>query len=189
MREFALASERLCLRSVEAAEIAEIRNLQNGDCRYEISGMLDFDPAWAPMSTDQVKAKLEEVRKEDRTAVFAIWSAREELVGLGRFGAEWDPQCPFLQVVIWPEHRRKGLGTEAATLLLELTFGQSVARVANCWVPAWNTDGLAFAESLGFRRCGIERRAGMRDGRFYDGVFLDMLRGEYLERREKEGAR
>jgi RimJ/RimL family protein N-acetyltransferase len=183
MTGFALSSERLFLRSVEEAEIAEIRALQNGECRYEISGMLDFDPAWAPMSTDQVKSKLEEVRKEERTAVFAIWSTGEELIGMGRFSAEWDPQCPFLQVVVWPEHRRKGFGSEAAALLLELCFGQSVARVVSCWVPEWNRDGLAFAESLGFRRCGIERRAGIRDGRFFDGVFLDMLRGEYFDRR------
>ncbi len=186
MREFALSSERLFLRSVEEEEIAEIRSLQNGGCRYEISGLLEFDPAWAPMSTDQVKAKLEEIRKEERNAVFGILSTGEELVGMGRFSADWDPQCPFLAVVIWPEHRRKGFGSEAATLLLEMCFGQSVARVVSCWIPEWNQDGLAFAESLGFKRCGIERRAGMRDGRFFNGVFLDMLRSEYLEQRARK---
>ncbi len=189
MGEFALSSKRFSLRSVEDEEVAEIRDFQNGECRYEVSGMLDFDPAWAPMSTAQVKSKLEEILKEPRTAVFGIRSTGDELVGVGRFDAEWDPQSPFLQVVVWPEHRRKGYGTEVAGLLLEMCFGQSVARVVGCWVPEWNREGLAFAESLGFRRCGVERRAGMRDGRFFDGVFLDLLRGEYLERRGRAEAR
>jgi len=189
MQEFALTSERISFRSLEEPQIAEIHRLQNLECRHEVSDMLDFDPAWAPMSLDQVKAKLEEARKEERTAVFSIWSKAQEFVGVGRFSADWDPQSPFIHVLVWPKHRRNGHGSEAVRLLLEACFGQSQARVVSCWVPEWNQGGLAFAESLGFKRCGVQRRAGIRDGRFHDGVFLDMLRGEYLERRSRKGVR
>ena len=190
MQEFALTSDRISFRSLDEPQVAEIHRLQNSECGHEIAGMLDFEPTWAPMTLDQVKAKLEEARKEERTAVFSIWSNANEFVGVGHFAADWDPQSPFIHVIVWPKYRRKGHGSEAARLLLEACFGQSQARVVSGWVAEWNQAGLTFAESLGFKKCGVQRRAGIRDGRFFNGAFLDILRSEYLERRSrKKGAR
>ena len=172
------SSARIELRSLEDEDAGVVREYQNGECLLEISELLDSDLPWAPMSKDQVKEKLGEMNKEDRTAISGVWS-EEGLIGLAYFSADWDTLCPFISVIIWPEHRRKGYGTEAAKLLLDLCFNNYFAHVVGSSVPDFSEEGLAFAKSLGFKRQGLRRRAGMFNGRFYDSVFLDVLRSEY----------
>ena len=122
----------ISFRSIEQAELEEIHRRQNGadECK-ELSGWLDFDLPWAPMSLDQVKGKLDERRKEARTAFMAVYTRSGAFVGVAYYSAEWDPWCPFVNVFIWPEHRRKGYGTEAARMLLAKCFGESVAHVVS----------------------------------------------------------
>lgn len=167
-------------RSIEDKEIEAIRKYQNGECRRDVSEFLDFDPSWAPMSTDQIKTKVDEIRKKDRTALFSIWSKGDEFIGLGLFSANWDTWCPHIHVIIWPEQRRKGYGTEAARHLLETSFNQYIAHVVGCYVPEPNEGGVAFAEALGFKKQGVKRRAGVVNGKYFDGIFLNILRDEYL---------
>ena len=182
-------SGRVTFRSLESAQLEEIHRRQNGECREEVSDLLDFDPPWAPMSLDQVKAKIDEKRKEERTAMIAVWADSDGFVGMGYHTAAWDTWCPQSYVIIWPEHRRKGYGREAATLLLAACFEGSLARAVACTAPGWNPAGAAFAESLGFKKAGVQRRAGIRDGRFYDSLFFDILRDEYLALRPQRGDR
>ncbi|TET91356.1 MAG: N-acetyltransferase [Methanomassiliicoccales archaeon] len=182
-----LSSERIELRSIESEHLDEIHRYQNGECKMEISSILNFDPPWAPLSKDQIKAKLDEARKEDRTVLTGIWSDQNEFIGLAFFGAAWDPWNPHIQVLIWPDRRRKGFGAETARLLLEASFNHYLAHVVGCSLPDWNEEGIAFAESLGFQKQGVRRRAGVFDGDFYDLVYLDILRDEYLSVRSKEG--
>ncbi|MFQ5910846.1 MAG: GNAT family N-acetyltransferase, partial [Thermoplasmata archaeon] len=80
---------------------------------------------------------------------------------------------------------RKGYGTEAATLLLDSCFSHYWAHVVGCSVPDFDEGGLAFAEKLGFKRQGVQRRAGFVDGKFFDSVFLDILRNEFLTARSQ----
>jgi len=182
-----LSSERIEFRSIEDEQVGVIHKHQNGACREEISGLLDFDPPWALMSRDHIKTKLDEDRKEDRSVLTGIWSKDEELVGLGCFSAGWDTLCPHIHVLIWPEHRRKGYGSEAARLLLEASFNHYYARVVGCSVPDFDEGALAFAEDLGFKRQGFRRRAGVVNGRFFDLVSLDILRSEYLTKKSQGG--
>jgi RimJ/RimL family protein N-acetyltransferase len=182
-----LRTNRIQFRSIEEDEIKAIHKHQNTDCIFELSGELDLDLPWAPATLDQIKAKLEELQKKERTAISAIYSNEDEFVGIAVLSAEWDTWNPHMGVTIWPEHRRKCFGTEVAKLLLEIAFDTSVAHVVNCGMPDFNKEGLAFAESLGFKNQGAERRAGVMDGKFFDYVLLDMLRDEYLELYPKGG--
>ncbi len=184
-----LSSDRIQFRSIEEDEIKTIHKHQNTDCTYDLVGDFELDLPWAPATLDQIKTKLEEYQKKERTSIFAIFSNDDKFAGIAALSAEWDPWNPHMGVTIWPEHRRKGFGTEAAKLLLQAAFGDSVAHVVNCGVPDHNKEGLAFAESLGFKNQGAERRVGVIDGKFFDYVLLDMLRDEYLKLYPKEGER
>jgi RimJ/RimL family protein N-acetyltransferase len=106
---------------------------------------------------------------------------------MAAFSSRWDTWNPHLGVIIWPEHRRKGFGTEAVKLLLRAAFDNSVAHVVATGVPDFNKEGLAFAESLGFKNQGAYRRAGVVNGEFFNYVLLDMLRDEYLKLYPKGG--
>ena len=183
----AVSTAKIALRSLEDSDLGEVHRQQNGPCRREVSGMLGFEPPWAPMAVEQVKAKVDEVRKEKRRALFALQAEDGAFVGLGYFSAEWDPWCPDLSVLVWPERRRQGSGSAAARLLLAICFDETPAHVVSAWVPDFELAGIAFAETLGFKRAGVGRRAGMHEGRPFDGVFLDLLRAEYRARKAKGG--
>jgi RimJ/RimL family protein N-acetyltransferase len=164
-----------------------IHKHQNTDCTYDISSELELDLPWAPMSLEHIKFKIDEIRKKDYTMMFAVLSNDDEFVGMAAFSSRWDTWNPHLGVIIWPEHRRKGFGTEAVKLLLRAAFDNSVAHVVATGVPDFNKEGLAFAESLGFKNQGAYRRAGVVNGEFFNYVLLDMLRDEYLKLYPKGG--
>jgi len=182
-----LSSELIELRSVEDAQLAEIHKHHSRELRLELSDFMNLDFPWVPLNQSRIKAKLDEMQKEERTAVFGIWSRNNEFVGLGFFGADWDPWCPYFNIIIWPQYRRKGYGAEAARLLLEAAFNNSIAHVIGCSTPEWNPVGIAFAESLGFKRAGASRRSGFIDGKFFDRFYFDMLRDEYMAHHAKKG--
>jgi RimJ/RimL family protein N-acetyltransferase len=176
-----ISSDLIEFRSIEDSDIDLIHQHQNGGCREEISQMLDFDDIWAPMTKAQIKEKLEEMRKEERTLIFTIWTRKEgQCVGMADYTASWDPWCPHFGVLIWPEFRRKGYGREAAELLLRACYERSPAHNVSGWCAEWNDAGIAFAESMGFTKCGVMRRCAFRNGEFADAIMFDMLRPEYL---------
>ncbi len=182
-----LSSDRILFRSIEQEQLEEIHRRQNTDSTYDISMELDLDLPWVPATLDQIKTKIEEVQKKDRTSIFAVYSKDDEFIGTAAYGASWDPRNPHIGVIIWPEHRRKGYGTEAAKLLLKATFDDSVAHVVSTGLSEFSDDGIAFAESLGFKNQGAMRRAAVFNGKFIDHIFFDMLREEYNELYPKEG--
>jgi len=184
-----LSSNLVDFRSIEEAQIAEMHPRQNGDLGYELAYMLDFEFPWAPRSLAQIRAKVEEIQKQERTVLFAIFSKSNEFVGLAQYSAVWDAWEPYVGVIVWPEHRRKGYGSETARLLLEVAFMHDIAHVTTSWIADWDETAIAFAESLGFKRAGVQRRTGVREGKFFNVVAFDMLRDEYLARRKWGGGK
>ena len=174
-------------RSLGEQEIQLVHRYQNLSCTMELSDMLDFEPPYLPLPIEKVKAKLEEMSKKDRTYLFGVWSKDNQFVGLGLFSAEFDPWSPWMGVFMWPEHRRKGYGSAAAAKLLERAFGDTVAHVVSSYAPGWNESAQRFAESVGFKRAGGRRRSYFIDGKYYDGVFYDVLRKEHDKLARKGG--
>ncbi len=173
-------SELVELISIEEEQLEEIHRLQNGELALELSEFMNLPISWVPLSLSEIRAKIEEMRKEERTSIFSIWSKNNEFVGLGYFSANWDPWCPYMNVIIWPQFRRRGYGRETAMLLLDAAFNNSIAHVVGCSAPDWNSDGIAFATSLGFKKAGAGRRFGIIEGKFFDQLYFDMLRDEYM---------
>ncbi len=167
-------------RSIEEPDIELIHKYQNGECRAELSDMLNFGESWAPMSKDQIKDKIDDIRKEKRTAIFTIWTRDGRCIGVSDYYGRWDPRTPRFGIIIWPEYRRQGYGTSMAREMMGRCFQDSIAHSISGYAPEWNEGSLAFMKKLGFTKVGIERRSGIRNGKFFDSVFLDMLKTEYL---------
>ncbi len=66
--------------------------------------------------------------------------------------------------------------------MLRYLFDNGVAHNVACWIAEWNEPGLQFAARHGFQRNGRMRRAGVRQGRYYDVIITDVLRPEWLAR-------
>ena len=143
------------------------------------SWMFDSQPAWAPLTTAQLRDKIAEELKKPHTAVFALLSG-EDFVGIGEWSASWDTWSPYAWFIIWPEHRRKGLGREAARMLLEKTFLENPGHSISTATADWNEPALRFLRSMGFRDIGRMRRTHMKGGEYRDTLFFDILRSEYM---------
>lgn len=174
------AHVRISFRSLEEADITEIHRRQNGDSCADLSELFDNKPSWSPLTLAQLKEKIGEKQKNPRTAVFAIYSG-DDFIGVGEWSSSWDTWSPHSWFMIWPEHRRKGCGTEVAKLLLDKTFLENPGHEATAAVPDWNHAAIQFLECLGFRPIGKMRRVDMIEGQFHDLMFFDILKSEYLQ--------
>jgi len=167
-------------KSIEEPELIEIHKRQNGNCNYDLSDLFDNEPAWAPMTLEKVKEKIVENQKKPRTSMFSIW-ADKNFIGIGAWSSNWDTYGPWNYVLIWPEHRRKGYGTEAAKILLDKSFSENPAHALDAGSSDWNEARISFIKSLGFKEAGRMRMSGIKDGKYYDDLIFDLLKSEYQE--------
>lgn len=101
------------------------------------------------------------------------------VVGLVMVDWWWDALTPWAHVVIDPQHQRQGHATAAARLVMDRLFLGTAAGLIQYGVPSWDEPGIAFADSLGGQGVGRKRRAGIRDGAYFDQVEYAMARSTW----------
>jgi len=79
------------------------------------------------------------------------------------------------------ENRGKGYGGEAIRLMLGFCFGTLNLHNVMLLVHADNPQGLACYNKLGFREIGRRRESRIKDGHFFDLVYMDILSSEYRD--------
>ncbi|MGF1505136.1 MAG: GNAT family N-acetyltransferase [Chloroflexi bacterium] len=175
-----------------SADILHLRAIEPGDApalhtylnRPELIGRRylpnDYHPEM-PLSSQQIEVLVEHWSsntKFERTFA-VVTNDSDHMIGHVRIHRWWDDHAPSLDIAIDPQHWRKGFGTAALDLLLTYLFKNTVAHSISGWIDSWNEAGLTFAEKHGFSRAGARRRAGLRDGAYYDEVCVDLLRREW----------
>jgi RimJ/RimL family protein N-acetyltransferase len=162
----------------------------NGDDAATISGwfgdvgylrMQDTNLA-LPKSQAQVAADLEELAKSPNNIVFAIRTAGDgALIGsIGFYDIEWANQGAWLGMGIGERDAwDQGYGTEALHLALQYAFDELNLHRITLTVLAYNERAIALYERAGFRREGVFRDFGRRDGRRYDMYLYGLLRPEW----------
>ncbi len=179
--------EHLTLRPPAPADALALADYLNHPdligCRY----LPDAFPDDRPLFAGRIDALIEEWNRAER-GLHLLIALHGEATPIGYAGADWgwDPHAPSLWVVIAPGWRRRGFGREAAYLLLRYLFGYTPAHNVSAWIMSWNSGARSFARSLGFIENGGPRRLGIRDGAFYDGVIVDLLRPEWKQQRGGE---
>jgi len=140
-------------------------------------------PEQVPLSLQQVSAIIKKWGGKEREAHLAVeLSDRSELVGHAEFEWGWDPQAPWISLVIARQYQRQGYGAQVANLILEYLFEYTPAHNVSSWMADWNRAGRSFAEKLAFKEGGRSRREGYRNGAYFDGILVDILRPEYKTR-------
>ena len=173
-------TQEIKLRPFEVEDVPALKAYLNhpmlGGRRYIPRGF----PGEVPLSTSQVEAIIDKWGKEKREAHLGIeLSDRGELIGHVEFEWSWDPMAPWLSVVVARPYQRHGYGTQAAQLVIEYLFKNTPAHSISGWMAAWNQAGRSFSKKLGFMESGRPRREGFREGAYFDGILVDMLRSEY----------
>ena len=134
----------------------------------------------APLSGQQVAAIVQQWGETEKGLVLAVvHRAGSQVVGHAQCDWDWDPHGPSVSVVIDPAQQRQGLGSEALALLLRYLFDYTPAHTVACWIAGWNREGRSLAARHGFHDCGRMRRAGLRQGAYFDLAIMDLLRREW----------
>jgi RimJ/RimL family protein N-acetyltransferase len=174
------------LRPFEAEDVEALQVVLN---HPELSGSRYIPhgfPEEIPLSTKQVEAIINKWGEAKMEAHFAIvLSENQELIGHAEMEWEWDPRTPWVAVVIAPPFQRRGFGSKVLQILLRYLFMSTVAHNVSGWMADWNRAARAFAEMHGLQDVGRSRREGIREGAFYDGILVDMLRPEWQAAQEE----
>lgn len=173
-------TEQIKLRPFETEDVSPLRAYLNhpklGGRRYIPRGF----PGDVPLSMNQVEAIIKKWGDEKREAHLGIeLTGRQELIGHAEFEWSWDPMAPWMSIVIARPFQRQGYGTQVAQLIMGYLFESTPAHSISGWMADWNQAGRAFSRKLGFKESGKPRREGFREGAYFDGVLVDMLRSEY----------
>lgn len=89
------------------------------------------------------------------------------------------------EIGIWlfPEHRARGIGSEAQRQLVEYLFATTPANRLQAGTEVDNIAEQRALERVGFRREGVARGVHYRDGHWRDGVMYGLLRGDRTDPR------
>jgi RimJ/RimL family protein N-acetyltransferase len=84
-----------------------------------------------------------------------------------------------MSIVIARPYQRRGYGTQVAQLVMGYLFENTPTNNVSGWMADWNQAGRSFSRKLGFKESGRPRREGFREGAYFDGILVDILRSEY----------
>jgi RimJ/RimL family protein N-acetyltransferase len=127
--------------------------------RWEDDGFLDRDPHFLAVAD-----------ADDACVGWVMW--RDPII-FGRPARAWE-----VGIILAPEHRGRGLGTEAQRLLVEHLFATSPIHRICAYTETENVAEQRALEQCGFRREGVLRQAGFRGGEWRDTVAYALLRGD-----------
>jgi RimJ/RimL family protein N-acetyltransferase len=88
--------------------------------------------------------------------------------------------CWEIGIVLLPEARGRGYGTQAHWLLARYLFAHTTAHRIWAGTEVGNIAEQKALEKAGFTREGVARGAGWRDGAWRDGVIYSLLRTDPL---------
>lgn len=117
---------------------------------------------------------------DDHTFIgYVVW--RDAAAGGTRGAPKRRVQIPryAIGIALLPEYRGKGYGTDAQKQLVDYLFATTPAYRIEASTEAGNVAEQRSLERVGFRREGLQRAAGYRNGQWVDGVLYGILRDDH----------
>ena len=108
----------------------------------------------------------------------------DERLGFVGFRKVWPARNTFywsIGILLVPEARGKGAGTEAQRELVRYLFAYTVAERVEADTESGNIAEQRALEKAGFTREGVHRSVVFRDGQWRDGVRYGILRSDLAD--------
>jgi RimJ/RimL family protein N-acetyltransferase len=184
-RNGAINGRRVALRAVCRADLDQLRDFVNDP------EVMRFSNVYRPIDDLRQERWFEGISQ----AAHAFWFAVDEigqdsshLIGTCCL-VDLDTVARSAELRIRLGHRaswNKGLGTEAASLLLR--FGFDDLNLERIWLRAFYTNERAIAlyQKLGFQQEGRLRRAAFIKGSYQDVVIMGLLRDEWRQSHQEQ---
>lgn len=174
----------IILATIDHEKDAEVESRWTQDSEYQ--RMFKHEPAM-PQSPTQIKKRYEKIEKDaDEQRINFYYTIRmksdERLVGFAEMRwIDWANGGAWLSLGIGdPADRRKGYGTQALRLLVNIAFNELNLYRLSVTMPEYNTAAMALFCKLGFVEEVRQREAINRYGRRWDLIHLGLLREEWL---------
>ncbi len=114
----------------------------------------------------------------DESSFLAVVVGDDTFAGV----VDWRPTGRFgnyeIGIVLVPEHRRRGVGTEAQRQLVDHLFATTPAHRVQAGTEIDNIAEQKALEKAGFTREGVNRGLYFRAGQWRDSVMYGLLRGD-----------
>ncbi len=134
-----------------------------------------------PTDEEKERRYINEYHKSEDSVWFTITGTDGSVIGetgLLRMFPAW--HCTDLTIIIPdPERQKKGYGTEAIRLMLDMAFREYEMNRVSIGVVGLNTDALEFYKKIGFRQEGIQEQGYYYNGEYSDFVMMRILREEW----------
>lgn len=176
-----LRSERLRLSALNGGDAALIAPWF---ARDEFARFYDTYPA-IPLAEKEVAKTIEEYNDDEEKLMLGLRLIEDDrLVGLVGFTELlWSNQVGTIFVGLGDSSLRgKGYASEAVRLVIEYSFSELNLHRLQLYVVDYNETAIKLYEKFGFKREGVFREFGFRDGRHYDQFLYGLLRSEWESR-------
>ncbi|MDO4719145.1 MAG: GNAT family protein [Peptostreptococcaceae bacterium] len=134
-----------------------------------------------PTDEETEKKRITIDHRKKGSAWYTITDLEGNLIGetgLLRMWLAWN--CTDLSIIIPdPEMQRKGYGTEAIRLMLNVAFHQYEMNRVAIGVVGLNTNALKFYRKIGFKQEGIQEQGYYYNNEYSDFIMMRILRHEW----------
>lgn len=174
-----LSGNNISLRGLRKDDAESYRSwLDNPDVTH-------FMESGARPASDKDIEDIYRQAEQSDTVAFIIEDKDGRAIGsCGLYVIQWVCRRADFRIIIGdPSAWGKGIGTEAAELVLAYGFEKLNLETIYLGVNAENTRAIRSYEKAGFIREGIRRKLIYRNGRYYDAIMMSVLREEHDARR------
>jgi RimJ/RimL family protein N-acetyltransferase len=182
-----LQGESVCLTAFDPETDSEAWSRWSHDSEY--SRLLSTEPTH-PQTASQLKTEMEKEEIKNDTYVFAIRTLTgDQLIGfLAIDGILWSHGTAWVAIGIGErEYRGKGYGTDAMREALRFAFTELNLHRINLDVFEYNQPGVRSYEKAGFVHEGRMREGLHRDGRYWDMLYMGILREDWQKAQTSGG--
>ncbi len=177
MKRAWLIVDKVYLRAIERTDI------DNGWLDW-INDPINTMGLWSPnpQNREHLVEYFENSLDQSKVVMFAVCDkTNDRYIGNARlFDINFiHRMCGYGRLIGPPEYRGKGYGSDALIQLLRHGFHN--LGLNRIWSVAWieNEKSLASNRKVGMTEEGVARQYCYKNGRFYDGIYLSMLRSDF----------
>ncbi|MCX6150723.1 MAG: GNAT family protein [Ignavibacteriales bacterium] len=142
---------------------------------------------FAPMTTEQVKAELNQWSSSKEIMLFTICRQQDD-VAVGQTALvriDYVSRAAVFYVAIYdPQFWSKGYGSEATRMMLKFSFDILNLNRVQLHVCVDNTKGVAAYKKAGFKVEGTLRKAMYHKNKYIDFYVMGILREEFYKRKK-----
>lgn len=168
-------TDRVWLRPVEEAELADMLRFYSDP---EATGEYQWFGFRLAKARDSSGAGRRTGWLTRNAAAWPSASTTVAVPGMSIGGRSARPATSRSGFALFPEHRGRGVGTEAQRQLVDYLFATTPVHRLQAGTEVDNIAEQLDVERVGFRREGVARGLHLRDGSWRDGIFYGLLRDD-----------